>query len=65
MWQNCTYKKFNYFFFFFSELLAFKTKIICSGENPEMPKIVVGGTHTMAETFGCIIEVHKDKLNEW
>lgn len=62
MWQNYTYKN---SIPFFTKPLAFKNKIICSGENPEIPKIVVGGTQSMAETFGCIIEVHKDKLNEW
>lgn len=48
--------------FFFSKPLEFKNGIVCSGENPKMPKIVVGSTHSMAET---IIEVHKYKLNEW
>lgn len=49
---------------FLSKTLAFENKIVCFGENPEMPKIVAESTHSMTEDFGRIIEVHSEKINE-
>lgn len=48
---------------FLSKTLVFENKIVCIGENPEMPKIVTESTPNMTENFGCII-FHNGKINE-